>query len=155
MKHHFFITLLLTLISGTSLADSSIKSADGMIRIKSNHSVSGTLNKLESILKKKGMTIFKRVSHSDGAANVSMKLRDTELLIFGNPRIGTPLMLCQQTVALDLPQKALAYKDKKGQVWLAYNDPEYIANRHHITGCDKTIKKITGALSKLTGEAVK
>lgn len=146
-----FCTLLLTSFISTSSANN----ADGMIRIKSNHSVSGTLNKLEAILKKKGMTIFKRVSHSEGATNVSMKLRDTELLIFGNPRIGTPLMLCQQTAALDLPQKALAYEDKQGQVWLAYNDPEYIVNRHHVTGCEKTIKKITAALSKLTGAAVK
>ena len=146
-----FSTLLLaTFFSTTSLADS----ADGMIRIKSSHSVAGTLNKLEAVLKKKGMTIFKRVSHSDGAAKVSMKLRDTELLIFGNPKVGTPLMLCQQTAALDLPQKALAYKDEKGQVWLAYNDPKYIAARHHITGCEKTITKITNALSKLTGAAV-
>ena len=147
-------TLLLIILSVSNTPTFSA-TADGMIRIKSNHSVSGTLNKLEAVLKKKGMTIFKRVSHSDGAAKVSMKLRDTELLIFGNPKVGTPLMLCQQTVALDLPQKALAYEDKKGQVWLAYNDPKYIAARHHITGCEKTITKITNALAKLTGAAVK
>ena len=151
-KTNLFFTLLLTaFVSTPTLADK----ADGMIQIKSNHSVSGTLNKLEAVLKKKGMTIFKRVSHSEGAAKVSMKLRDTELLIFGNPKVGTPLMLCQQTAALDLPQKALAYEDEKGQVWLAYNDPKYIAARHHIKGCEKTITKITNALSKLTGAAVK
>lgn len=151
-KSIIFCSLLLTTLASTpTLA----VEADGMIRIKSNHSVSGTLNKLEAVLKKKGMTIFRRVSHSEGAAKVSMKLRDTELLIFGNPKVGTPLMLCQQTVALDLPQKALAYKDEKGQVWLAYNDPKYIAARHQIKGCEKTITKITNALSKLTGAAVK
>lgn len=120
--------------------------ADGVIRIKSMHSVSATVDKLESALKNKGMTIFKRVSHSGGAAKVGLELRPTELMIFGNPRVGTPLMQCQQLAALDLPQKALVYEDKDGQVWLAYNDPEYIANRHNIVGCDDVVNKISMAL---------
>lgn len=151
-KNSFFAALLLaTILSTPCIADT----ADGMIQIKSNHNVAATLDKLEAVLNKKGMTIFKRVSHSAGAAKVGLELRDTELLIFGNPKVGTPLMQCQQTAALDLPQKALAYKDGKGQVWLAYNDPSYIAKRHHITGCEQTISKITNALAKLTGAAVK
>jgi len=94
------------------------------------------------------MTIFKRVDHAAGAENVSMKLRPTELLIFGNPKVGTPLMLCSQTVALDLPQKALAYEDEEGQVWFAYNDPAYIENRHDIDGCDEVLQKVSKALAK-------
>ena len=120
--------------------------ADGVIRIKSMHSVTVTVDKLESALKGRGMTIFKRVSHSDGAAKVGLELRPTELMIFGNPKIGTPLMQCQQLAALDLPQKALVYEDEDGQVWFAYNDPEYIANRHNITGCDDVVSKISKAL---------
>ena len=120
--------------------------ADGVVRIKSMHSVTATVDKLESALKNKGMTIFKRVSHSDGAAKVGLELRPTELLIFGNPKVGTPLMQCQQLAALDLPQKALVYEDEDGQVWFAYNDPEYIADRHNITGCDNVVSKISKAL---------
>ncbi len=120
--------------------------ADGVVRIKSMHSVTATVDKLESALKNRGMTIFKRVSHSDGAAKVGLELRPTELMIFGNPKVGTPLMQCQQLAALDLPQKALVYEDENGQVWFAYNDPEYIANRHNITGCDDVVSKISKAL---------
>ena len=94
------------------------------------------------------MTIFKRVDHSAGAEKAGMKLRPTELLIFGNPKVGTPLMLCSQTSAIDLPQKALAYEDDKGQVWLSYNDPAYMAHRHNIKDCEKPLQKVTNALAK-------
>ena len=120
--------------------------ADGVVRIKSMHSVTATVDKLESALKSKGMTVFKRVSHSDGAAKVGLELRPTEMLIFGNPKVGTPLMQCQQLAALDLPQKALVYEDADGQVWFAYNDPEYIADRYNITGCNDVVSKISKAL---------
>ena len=145
------IIVVLTFSSSPLLAET----ATGMIKIKSPYSVTITLDRLQSILNKKGMTIFKRISHSDGAAKANLELRDTEILIFGNPKVGTPLMLCQQTVALDLPQKALAYKDKNNQVWLAYNDPAYIAERHQVIGCEVTIAKISKALANLTNAAVK
>lgn len=134
--------LLFYLVNSQAFAEQ----ADGVIRIKSAHSVPDTLDRLESALKNKGMTIFKRVSHSAGAAKVGLELRPTELLIFGNPKVGTPLMQCQQLAALDLPQKALVYEDENGQVWYAYNDPEYIANRHNVTGCDEVVSKISKAL---------
>jgi uncharacterized protein (DUF302 family) len=123
---------------------------NGIINIKSAHSVTETINKLESVLTKKGMTIFKRVNHTAGAEKVGMQLRPTELLIFGNPKVGTPLMLCSQTAALDLPQKALSYEDKNGQVWLAYNDPKYMAKRHYTKDCDAAVQKVTKALAKFT-----
>jgi uncharacterized protein (DUF302 family) len=138
--------LLFYLINSQSLAEQ----ADGVIRIKSMHSVTDTVDRLESALKNKGMTIFKRVSHSAGAAKVGLELRPTELLIFGNPKVGTPLMQCQQLAALDLPQKALVYEDENGQVWYAYNDPEYIAYRHNIVGCDDVVSKISSALFKFS-----
>ena len=141
------LTIVITaLFSGHSFADI----ADGMTRVKSNHGVATTIDKLESALKTKGMTIFKRVPHSSGAAKVGLELRETELLIFGNPKIGTLLMQCQQSAALDLPMKALAYKDENGQVWLAYNDPQYIADRHHVDGCNKVIGKMTKALANFS-----
>lgn len=139
----FTPVLMVTALASTqSFADS----ADGMTRVKSAYSVSATIDKLEAALKNRGMTIFKRVPHSDGAARVGLELRKTELLIFGNPKIGTLLMQCQQSAALDLPMKALAYKDENGQVWLAYNDPQYIADRHHVKNCSKVISKMTKAL---------
>ncbi|MBE9564400.1 MAG: DUF302 domain-containing protein, partial [Proteobacteria bacterium] len=120
-------------------------STDGIIHIKSANSVTVTINKLENILIKKGMTIFKRIDHTAGAKKVDLQLRPTELLIFGNPKVGTPLMLCSQTSALDLPQKALSYEDESGQVWLAYNDPVFMAKRHNTKGCDAAIQKVTNA----------
>lgn len=143
--------ILISALNSPLLAENT----NGIIKLKSTHSVTETINKLEAVLLKKGMTIFKRVNHTAGASKVGLTLRPTELLIFGNPKVGTPLMQCSQTAALDLPQKALAYKDESGQVWLAYNDPSYMAKRHNIQGCEKAIKKVTGALAKFTSIATK
>lgn len=143
--------LLFYLISSQVIAEES----DGVIRIKSMHSVTETVDKLESALTGKGMKIFKRVSHSGGAAKVGLELRPTELLLFGNPKVGTPLMQCQQLAALDLPQKALVYEDKDGLVWFAYNDPKYIAKRHKITGCDDVVNKISKALANFSEAATR
>ena len=139
------------LLSTQASADVS----SGIIRIKSNHDVTTTIDKLENVLKTKGMTIFKRVNHTAGAEKAGLQLRPTELLIFGNPKVGTPLMLCSQTAALDLPQKALAYEDENGEVWLAYNDPAYMAKRHNLKDCDKPVQKVTQALANFTRAATK
>ena len=148
------IAILACLISSHVLAKDSIDPAsNGLIKIKSVNDVSTTINRLETALLDKGMTIFKRINHTAGAKKVGMQLRPTELLIFGNPKIGTPLMLCSQTAAVDLPQKALAYKDESGQVWLAYNDPAYMAKRHNIQGCEKPVQKVTNALAKFVRTA--
>lgn len=141
------MSTVITLTSFCTFAD------DGIVRIKSTHNVQETINKLEKALINKGMTIFKRISHSDGAAKVDLKLRPTELLIFGNPKVGTPLMQCGQTTALDLPQKALAYEDENGQVWLLYNDPLYIAVRHNVENCTEVINKISNALANFAKAA--
>lgn len=129
--------------------------ADGIISIKSTHSVSQTANKLEQVLASKGMKIFQRINHSAGAQSVGVDLRPTELIIFGNPKVGSPLMKCTQTVALDLPQKALIWQDESNQVWISYNQPVYLKQRHQIEGCDAVLEKVTGALAKLTGAAAK
>ncbi len=148
------IVILAVLIMMSAVNNqSNAADANGIVRVKSAHSVTVTINKLEAVLSDKGMTIFKRVDHASGAEKVGMQIRPTELLIFGNPKVGTPLMLCSQTAALDLPQKALAYEDEKGIVWLVYNDPAYMANRHGITGCEKQIQKVTNALANFSSVA--
>ncbi|MCK5262957.1 MAG: DUF302 domain-containing protein [Gammaproteobacteria bacterium] len=128
----------------------ALATSEGVIRIKSHYSAKVTIDNLEKVLKKKGMTIFSRINHTAGAEKAGLQLRPTELLIFGNPKVGTPLMHCAQTAALDLPQKALAYEDENGQVWLAYNDPAYMANRHKINGCNEPLQKINGALENFS-----
>ena len=125
----------------------SVTYADnGIISIKSSHDVKTTVDRLDNILREKGMTVFIRINHAEGAQKVGKKLRPTELVIFGNPKVGTPLMQCGQSVGIDLPQKALIWQDEAGQVWLSYNDPKYLANRHSIKECSEVIKKIEKAL---------
>jgi uncharacterized protein (DUF302 family) len=125
----------------------SVTYADnGIISIKSSHDVKTTVDRLDNILREKGMTVFIRINHAEGAQKVGKKLRPTELVIFGNPKVGTPLMQCGQSVGIDLPQKALIWQDESGQVWLSYNDPKYLASRHSIKECGEIIKKIEKAL---------
>jgi uncharacterized protein (DUF302 family) len=109
--------------------------ADGLIAVKSAHAPKETLDRLERLVKEKGMTVFTRVDHAAGAAKIGKTLRPTELLIFGNPQGGTPLMECAQSAGIDLPMKALAWQDESGQVWLGYNDPVWIAQRHGVPEC--------------------
>lgn len=100
--------------------------ADGLIAVKSPRQPKETMDRLEAVLKEKGMTIFARIDHAAGAAKIGSKLRPTEVLIFGNPQGGTPFMECSQTVGIDLPLKALVWQDADGQAWLGYNDPVYV-----------------------------
>lgn len=140
-----------TVLSALMLSGSVM--ADGMVNVKSSHSVSLTADKLETVLKAKGMTVFNRINHSAGAAKIGQELRPTELVIFGNPKVGTPLMQCAQSVAIDLPQKALIWEDEQGTVWLSYNDPGHLQQRHNIQGCDEVLKKVSGALAKFSKAA--
>jgi uncharacterized protein (DUF302 family) len=110
-------------------------SADGLVRVKSHYAPKETIDRLEKLLKEKGMTMFARVDHAAGASKVGKTLRPTELLIFGNPQGGTPLMECAQSAGIDLPMKAMAWEDAKGQTWLGYNDPAWIARRHKAPKC--------------------
>lgn len=138
---------------GIALMLTSAYAADGVIQVPSAFSVAKTTDRLEQILSNKGMRVFARVNHAAGAKSVSIPLRDTELLIFGNPAVGSPLMKCQQSVALDLPQKALIWQDASEQVWISYNDPFYLKSRHQIEGCDKVLGKVQKALAAMTGAA--
>jgi uncharacterized protein (DUF302 family) len=126
---------------------------DGLVSIKSSHTVKETADQLASLLRDKGMTLFIRIDHTEGAKKVGEQLRPTEVVIFGNPKVGTPFMRCGQSVAIDLPQKALIWEDETGQVWLTYNDPRYLADRHGITECEEVIEKITKALDTFASGA--
>jgi uncharacterized protein (DUF302 family) len=129
---------------------------NGLINAKAVNSVKETADRLESLLKEKGMTIFARINHANGAKQIGKMLRPTELLIFGNPKAGTPLMQCQQTMAIDLPLKMMIWEDKAGQVWITYNDPKYLARRHQLADCaEKVIGIITSKLSGIAGEVAK
>ena len=127
---------------------------DSLISVESTFSAKETADRFESIIKNKGLTLFARIDHQKNAAGVNLKLRETEVIIFGNPKVGTPLMQCSQEVAIDLPQKVLIWTDLKNKVWLSYNNPEYIKERHNIQGCDKVISKISKVLSALTKATV-
>lgn len=136
------------------IATTSLGFADnGMVNVKSTHSVEKTADRLEKVLKSKGMTVFTRIDHAQGAKKIGQTLRPTELVIFGNPKIGSKLMSCSQTVAIDLPQKALIFEDEKGQVWFSYNSPAYLDNRHGLKGCEAVLKKVEGALGNFAKAA--
>ncbi|WP_148862138.1 DUF302 domain-containing protein [Marinobacter fonticola] len=144
---------LLLLSLSLLCAPAALWAAEGLVTVKSSHSVNDTADKLKDVLNAKGMTVFKRINHTDGAKGVGLDLRPTELIVFGNPKVGTPLMQCAQSVAIDLPQKALVWEDADGQVWLGYNDPQYLKKRHNIEGCDEEMEKIEAALRSLAKAA--
>ncbi len=141
MKKVFFTALFILCIAIPAQA------VDGVVNVESSFQVKETADRMETILKEKGMTIFNRIKHSEAASRVGIELRDTELIIFGNPKVGSPFMKCQQTVALDLPQKALIWVDDSAKVWISYNDPRYLEKRHNVTGCEAVIAKIEKALA--------
>jgi uncharacterized protein (DUF302 family) len=131
------------------------QAADGLINVQSTLSVQETADRLENILKERKMTVFNRIKHSEGAMNVGIELRNTELIIFGNPKVGSPLIKCGQSVAIDLPQKALIWEDEEKNVWISYNDPQYLAQRHQIVGCEEILTKIANALAGIAESASK
>jgi uncharacterized protein (DUF302 family) len=106
----------------------------GLISLTSPYDAATTANRLEEVLRTNGMNIVARVNHAQAAAGAGMELRPTELLIFGNPQAGTPLMQRSQTAAIDFPQKALVWQDERDRVWIIFNDPDYLMTRHGIEG---------------------
>ena len=114
----------------------------GMIHLTSPYSVPETLRRLESFLQARGLALFARIDHSGEAEKAGLKMRPTQLLIFGSPKQGTPLMVASPTLAIDLPLKALAWEDASGKVWLSYNTPEYLKQRHNIP--DELLKNVSG-----------
>lgn len=147
MKKPIFVLLI------SLLFPFAVNASDGMINVESEYSVATTAKRLERTLNEKGMTIFNRIKHSESAAKIGIELRETELIIFGNPKAGSPLMKCQQKIAIDLPQKALIWKDENHKVWISYNAPGYLKNRHTIKNCEKVFLKIGNLLANITKSA--
>jgi uncharacterized protein (DUF302 family) len=111
---------------------SSAASESGVVRIASSHSVADTVARLEGILKERGVLIFARIDFSGDAGRAGLAMRPEQMLIFGNPKAGTPLMQAEPAVGLDLPVKALVFEDAAGKTWIAWNDPQYIVRRHGV-----------------------
>ena len=147
MKKLLLIALFLVITAVTATA------SEGVINVSSAFNVKDTADRMENILTEKGMTIFKRINHAEGAGKVGIEMRETELIIFGNPKVGSPLMKCQQSVAIDLPQKVLIWQDDKNNVLISYNNPRYLEKRHNISGCEEVIAKIEKALAGITKAA--
>jgi uncharacterized protein (DUF302 family) len=128
--------------------------ADGLTTIRSSFGAQDTMNRLETAVKAKGMTVFARIDHAAGATAVGLPLRPTEVLIFGNAKGGTPLMQSVQTIGIDLPLKALVWQDAAGDIWLSYNDPDWLARRHGLGGeTEGVVDVLTGALAALAKAA--
>lgn len=126
----------------------------GTMQKTSPHSVTETMDRLQTAVEGAGATVFARVDHAAGAASVDMELRPTELMIFGNPKLGTPPIQANQTVGLDLPLRVLAYEDDEGVVHVTYHDPATLAADHGLPIDAPYLRIITGALDKLTSQAV-
>ena len=128
--------------------------ADGLTTIRSSYGPKETMNRLEAEVKTKGMTVFARIDHAAGAAGIGMSLRPTELLIFGSPKGGTPLMQSAQTIGIDLPLKALVWQDASGNTWLSYNDPGWLAKRHGLGNeAQATVNALIAGLGALAKAA--
>jgi len=144
-------------VTGNALSPSVVPADSagvGLVVMTSPHSVDSTVTRLERALKAADpISVMASVDHAANAETVNQDLRPTRLIIFGNPALGTPLMQASPTTAIDLPQKMLVWEDATGQVHLAYNDPQYLAERHDITGRDDALQTISGALRKLARRA--
>ena len=128
--------------------------ADGLIACISKFGPKETMDRLAAAVTTRGISIVARIDHADAAAAIGMELRPTEVLIFGNPRAGTPLMQAIQTVGIDLPLKALVWQDADGTTRLAYNDPQWLARRHGVdAGLDRTLHAMADALAAVAKEA--
>jgi uncharacterized protein (DUF302 family) len=115
-----------------SATTSTATSGNGIISKPSNHSVDQTVERVKQILQAKGVTLFALVDHSGEAERIGLKMRPTKLLVFGSPKAGTPLMVASPSVAIDFPLKILVAEDANGKVWLSYNSPEYLKQRHNL-----------------------
>lgn len=126
----------------------------GLTTVSSAHSAKETIDRLEAEVKARGMAVFARIDHAAGAKEAGMTLRPTELLIFGNAKAGTPLMQADQTMGIELPLKVLAWEDQERKVWLCYNDPSWLADRHGLSGsAAETARRMQMALAAVSTAA--
>ena len=143
-----YVALLILL-----LAVHPASAGEELISVKSSHGAKETADRVERLAKERGMTLFNRIDHADGARKAGMELRPTEVIIFGNPKAGTPLMLCKQTAGIDLPLRMLVWQDETGTVRVGYSAPEILKGRYGITGCDEVLRKMQGVMEKLASDA--
>jgi uncharacterized protein (DUF302 family) len=125
------------IVAGACLWGAHVMAAEGLTTIPSNHGPKETMDRLEAEIKARGMVVFARIDHAAGAAQAGLSLRPTEVLIFGNAKAGTPLMQAEQTIGIDLPLRALVWQDANGKVWLSYNEPSWLAQRHGLAAATK------------------
>ena len=126
---------------------------EGLTSIRSRFGPKETMDRLQAEVHAQGMTVFARIDHAAGAAEVGLTLAPTELIIFGNARGGTPLMQSVQTVGIDLPLKALVWEDTAGKTWISYNEPSWIAQRHSVANAEPVVSKMAAALSAMSKAA--
>jgi uncharacterized protein (DUF302 family) len=144
MKTRFLLGLLMSCLVTHAAA------ADGLIAVKSPRGAKATMDRLEELVKLRGLNVFARIDHAAGAATVGKTLRPTAVLIFGHPPGGTPFMECAQSVGIDLPLKALVWEDASAQTWIGYNDPAWLAKRHEVANCPavENLRKALGGLAE-------
>jgi len=129
-------------------------SADShLIILESSHSTQETANRFANLVEEKGLTLFARIDHAKNAASVDLELGPTEVILFGNPKVGTLLMQCAATIGIDLPQKVLVWENAEGATQLAYTDPNYLKDLHGLQGCEDVITKVSTLLAKLASAA--
>jgi uncharacterized protein (DUF302 family) len=127
---------------------------DGLTACVSSHGPKETMDRLIAAVTSRGMTVLARIDHAAAAVKAGMELRPTEVMLFGNPRAGTPLMQAAQTIGIDLPLKALVWQDADGKTWFAYNDPKWLAKRHQaLVGTERSLGAMTDALAAVAKEA--
>jgi uncharacterized protein (DUF302 family) len=124
-----------------------------LVTLPSAHGATETVERLKALLAQKGVQVFAHIDHAAGARAVGLPLRPTQVLIFGNPKAGTPLMQARQTVGLDLPLRVLVWEDESGQVWLTYRPVADLAQRHHVTGLGEAVKALDDGLAGLARAA--
>jgi len=128
---------------------------EGLTTIPSNFAPSETMERLETEIKAHGMTVFARINHAALAAEAELALRPTEVIVFGNPRAGTPLMQANQTIGIDLPLKALVWQDAAGKTWLSFNEPDWLVKRHEVSGTERKLAAMSLALRDIAAKATK
>jgi uncharacterized protein (DUF302 family) len=129
------------------------RSIEGLTTVQSNLGLEETRSRLEAEIKAHGMIIFARINHAALAGEAGLVLGPTEVILFGNPRGGTPLMQASQTIGIDLPLKALVWQDASGTTWLSWNEPAWLAKRHEVSGADRPIAAMSGALADIVVKA--
>jgi uncharacterized protein (DUF302 family) len=124
-----------------------------LVTLPSAHGVTETVERLKALLAQKGIEVFAHIDHAAGAEKVGLPLRPTQVLIFGNPKAGTPLMQSRQTIGLDLPLRALAWEDEEGKAWLTYRRVADLARQHRVTGRDEAVRALDDGLGALARAA--